>query len=1243
MKKEELFFLVAALFVIIIFVAFATAAPSWQTGFPGTIFNTTEDIIFTYNFTKNVSNILNESILFEILNVSVVPDLGLGNSPSNYTWININVTTGNLTVNSSTDNQTGYFTVTVFVKNASNSAGPADLFYFNTSAVNDAPFWRNLTDKEMNITEMFNYTIQAADEEGNIPFTLNLTFPSCITAEWSTRANSNCTLFTPNEYTFNNLTGVLNFSFTPSRNDVGNYTLRFVLNDSLGKSNTTNVNFSVYNINVPPYFRYACDSERNTTENSVFTCIVNVSDVDEINNLTIRSLVNTTGTWFTFNGSGTNLHTLRVNASTSFNATFLVNFTSSDIRVGNWSINLTLNDTGDPSRSNSTVFYFYVANVPDGVHLQNLSPVNAFTSNNYTVYIDGYDDDLLVPDKNAFNEVLTFSSNDSRVFIQSVNTTANRTLAQMIFNGSNFSAAVYYVNISINDSGNSHVNSTLLVLNFSTNNPPIWNSSLVVNYTLNENVTFYLNLTANVSDAENDALTFSFSNDSAFPTFGIGSSTGVINFTPADGDVGRHTVVINASDGKVNTPLSVTFTAYNLNESPRIVKPFTAGDNITVNSASSNLSATEDSRANFVVLIDDEDFKIQDSQKSYYNESLTINLSITGPNTGLFNLTSSGLITTNRTQYEATFTPNKSDVGNYNITLNVSDVSGLTDLIQFNLTIASINHNPNLSAIANQTSRVNASFSLDLNASDIEDGSDNGNLTYNITFIEGINFIGGNATIFNITTGLLNITFNDTHPGIYRLNVTVNDSTQLRSSRDFTLNVYGVPSILTPAAGVVFNVSENNVSNLTFTVNHSVQDNLTLYFYINGELRHNVTSYGNGSNVTWAFTPTFLDEGYGVFKNLTLTVVNPTFALLNATRNYSINISHTNAPLVFNGTIASQQKNYDQTIFINMSTYFSDLDSNDSRYNQTLSFIVASNMSSNSTITVTIVNGSLNNTPNPSVTFSAGAEALESFNITGNDSFYSNVSNSFTIQFTTPSTVTVPSSSSSGGGGGGSSQIKPISLNIIVPGPLTARKQDRLIVPIGLINDGKIGLNAITLRNAIAKNGILREDLLAAFDRSFIEQLLPGQRENLTLIVDVDTRDPGLYEITLNGTSANPIFSDTAKLYVNVEEGDTVAERISFTQEFIAQNPQCIEIKELIDEARELYIQGDMRSAQDKAEQALQACQNAISQASRVQQRDRFFQTVTDNIGIASVVALLVGLAYYWFRRIRMQRSFEAD
>ena len=365
----------------------------------------------------------------------------------------------------------------------------------------------------------------------------------------------------------------INISFTPTRNDVGSYIINFTVKDS-GTTNPANattsqiVNFSVLYVNTAPYFRYVCDNERSTTENSSFNCYINVTDIDETNNLTI----NANYTWFKFNSTGTNTANVTVNSTTNFNGTFIVNFTATDSEVGNWSLNISLRDTGSPTRLNSTVFYFYIGNINDSVTIDDIANENFFTSENYTRYVNATDDDLLIPDKNVYNESLTFTSNNSNVNVSATTyiSGTNKTRATITFNPNNLGNGNHTINITVRDRNNFSIASDIFTIQVLVNNPPQWNVSTQTNHTLIEGTNFYLNLTQNVTDSDGNPINFSFSNNTAFNSFGIGTTTGVINFTPADADVGHHIVIINATDGITPTPLTFNFTVSNVNDAPVI-------------------------------------------------------------------------------------------------------------------------------------------------------------------------------------------------------------------------------------------------------------------------------------------------------------------------------------------------------------------------------------------------------------------------------------------------------------------------------------------------------------------------------------------------------------------------------------------------------------------------------------------------------------------------------------------------
>lgn len=1241
-KKMKLIF--TFLLAGILLIVLVMAAPYFHTF--GTHSSLLEDQspIFSYNFTANVSNANNDTLIFEFVNITVSPDLGLGNSPSSYYWISLDSSTGVMTINSTNNNQTGNFNISVFVHNPGGQ-GQSELFYFEVNATNDAPVFVNFENKTFNMSELFEYIVNATDEENNFPFVLNITFLNCSVAQWSNRNCSNSSgreLFSPSQYSFNSTSGILNISFTPLRNDVGSYIINFSVmdNSTLGNKTASQiVNFTVLNVNSAPYFTYICNNERNTTEDFGFTCWITATDIDEINNLTFMSNYS----WFTFNNSSPNI-TVSVNFSTNYSASVMINFTLSDISVGNWSVNITVIDTGSPVKRNSSVFWFFINNTEDSVSLNTINNLTIY--GNITVYVNATDDDLLVPDKNVKNETLIFASNTSWVSISRNLSSGNYTTAKIQINynyaSSNLGVGNYTININVTDTAN-NVASRNFTITIVADTPVIWNETMSNTFIIYENNLIYLNFSQNVTDVEGDSINFSFTNDTSFPSFSI-NATGIINFTPVDDDVGQHIVTVNARDGKLDSLKSFNFTIYNINDAPYIETPLSA-TNVTVNNTNSNMNTAEDSVVTITLWIRDNDFKIPSAQKSFYNESLNINLTIQGVNSSLFEFikvagypTESG-VNANRSRYNAVFTPRKSDVGNYSITINVTDLSNASVVLQFNLTITSISHSPVLMSLTNQTSSINRSFYYRINATDTEDGSsfENTNFTFRYDMLSGSDIF--NSTTFNSTNGVFNTSFNSSQGGKYHLNITVNDSFGLEDSEDFWLYVYDIPNITFPSSSYEFNLAENVTSNLTFMANHSVSDNLTFQIYIQNissdVLKYNLSYYGNNTNLTWQFTPNLTDETYGV-KNLTLIVINPVYSDLNASRTWNITINHTNAPVVFSGHIGDVQSNYNNHIIINLRNSFSDIDYSDAHYNQTVNFTILSNATLSYIVPYSSVsNWYLNLSSLISVT------ELITINVTDlnstNSSLTSAISNAFEVQFTTPSTITIPISIVGGGGGG----VTPILLKIILPEPVSAYKKDRIVLPITLANEGKSSLYGITLTSSIAKNKTIRKDINSSFDKSYFSSISEGKKENLNLTIEVNTEEIGLYEITIRANVKSPSYTDWSKLYLTVKEANKTEtlETIIFTEEFIAKNPECIEIKEIVKEARKSYENGNYTEALEKTEEAINACRDSIAQPALPTLNIKLGNELYKYLSLSALGIFAVGFLYYLYRKIKFRRG----
>ena len=1272
--NKELFIFIAIIFLIGTGFVLATA-PNWQ----GTETNYTinEDTTYNHNLTLNITG-YNNDVNFSIDSFAQNPIYwtnSSGRNPVNENslllWI-LMKSGGNLTFNATYDNQTGFFEIPIQATNTTGTpSATVEYLEFMINATNDAPVFTNIN-TTYNLTQNIQLQayVNATDEEQHYSEFFNITFiNNCTLAGWSTRTN--CSLLTL--VNSSNTSALMNF--TPERNDVGTYWANITVMDNgenylcphqfcdnatyqQNKTTYKMVQLSVFSslvVNVTD-----CQN-KIFQENITNTCQINISTKGETDSMNLSSraslrnyagsIVNTS--WFYANST---------QLAVDFIKTITVNVTPSKTEVGNWTINFTVVDTTSGENLTTPIYIYVNRTYNDVPEFTSLNNVNTSINLATTINLEVFDDDLLIPDKNSsyggFNETTNFrvyifnrtnlsqtlTINNFNVNILNMPVAGtNKTTARILFTPNSSESGNYTINITVNDSENALVYNTfnMTILN---NTAPNWTGLLQTTFVSNESDSINLNLSLNSTDSDGDTLTFSYTNDTTFPSFSLNSTTGILSFTSVDADVGQHIVSITISDGYLTSSQSFNFTIYNVNDNPS-ASSFTSNTPYSTYN-STHVMTAEDNETIIYANIIDNDFRIPAGQKSFYNESLTVTTTIlnsTGQQANLFNFTLTIPPTDNLLIYQASFTPNKTDVGNYQVVMNITDLSNASTTLNFNLTIAEIQHSPTLDSLTNQTLKINSTLSYKINATDLEDGNEStGNLTFIIEFLEGNNFINGNQTIFNTTSGQLNITFNDSQSGTYHLNVTVNDTSGRNSSQEFWIFVYGLPNVTFPLNTFNFTLQENVTSSLIFKVNHTLQDNLTCKFYLNDVLRYNTSCYGNNANFTWNFTPNFTDETNNEYQNLTLVAINPTFNELNVTQNWNVNITYTNSPLTFSASIGSFNGGSPQVI--TLSNYFTDLDAVDQ--NQTIAFTSSASNLTGGTITISTIDW-INGTT-PTMTFSATANSGGVYSITANEYNRSNssqiinsvTSNNFSVDLTITTTPTPVSTPVSGGGSGGSGETI-VLLKLIMPEPVSLYNQNQITVPLVLFNDGKKILTGIDLFGLVAKDGNLSNNLRITFNETNISSLKIGEKRTVNMTIDILSQEPATYEITVNATVKNPVYKDWGKMYLTMTEGDRIKEKVIFVEEFIVENPECIELKELINEAKKDYENGEFASAVKKADEALDACKNSILQKGKIKYTAREENKLYIYLSSSVIFAFVVGLLFYFYNRIKLKRGLK--
>lgn len=1250
-----------------------------------------EDMVYSHNLSANITG-FGDDITFAI---DTDTDINWTNASGSYLvsaasvseWISIvNSTTGNLIINATFDNQTGFFIVPIQATNTSDDEFAGTNFEFQINATNDIPIFSNLNSiYGFPESSTGSYTINALDEEEHYPLNFDLSFiNNCTHASWSGRsAGENCSIF--------NLTEVSNIStsfvFNPAFNEVGVYWANFSVSDFNGTCPHAYCDSSKYEGNkssdvyvvkfvVSPVLNINVSNCTGATlvEDVEFNCTVFVTTPGDTDSLTITtdaefkvgSSAGYNSSWFVPEDSS---HT---SSDFSYNISFSVTPIKQD--VGNLSINLNVVDDTSGTSEYATID-LYVNFTESNVTLDsiiNLNGSNALYENS-TFSVNATDRDLLILDSTVKGENLNFTSNtswvtyDSEVTLSSANYTTATFDINHDFALNTLGAGNYSVMINVTDTASpANSDSQVFTIEILNETAPEWNSSLSdpVSLNLTEDTAFSYNVSLNVTD--DDSLVFYYENVSeefcSLNASTFNSTSGIINFTPTDCDVGYHNVTIIASDGNLNVSKQFNFTVSNIADSP------------VISDLDSSYNSPEGSLKNIPILIRDDDFLIPSAQSSFYDENFTISLTFTNLTVVdaliSFEFLFSSIFDEDEVLYSASFTPEGIHVGFYNVTVNVTDASNTSVVDYFTLNVTEVLNSPTIEGIDNQSITIHDVFGITVNGSDDEDDRNGINISYSIANLT----IGSpNLTIDNETGVIIfDMDSNSSYSGSWNYNVTVNDSDSSTNSTTFWLYVYGNPSLVSPVTDDIFNLTENVAATLNFTINHSVGDNLTYEFWIDsitcayqnssdctyGNLSYQdlESSFGDGGIFGWSFIPNYTDETYGNLKNLTVSVY-PNTTSLNSTQRASIttnfsfklNVSHTNAPPEVYSSFGSYSSTYGSSSPINISltSNILDYDYLDSYYLQNVTFII--NTSAGST-GITAEGVALSDALSWSGLISDWSLQLystttltESLTITANDSSDATTSDPFTVTFTEPSTeeveVEVPSS-----GGGSTTKLKYFSLKLIAPQDIIISDQNYIDIPFSVQNNGQIDLKGINLTSFVRFNGEFSEDIRISLGDNYISELKFGQSENFSMRIIANTQRSGKYKVTILADVTSPKFSDWAEFFIDLRKtNETEAEQILiFTEQFITENPECLELTEIINEAEQAFSLGEYSNSLQLAARAVEACEDAVSANEQIKYPVAGF--VQENfyyISFSTLAIFLLGFIFYIYKRVRFNKYVE--
>jgi hypothetical protein len=1025
----------------------------------------------------------------------------------------------------------------------------------------------------------------------------------------STDADGDTLTYTLNDTTFctiNATSGALTCSPT-QESHIRVWTLH------IGAQDSSSAQFIDFYINVTsnndaPYFSPSL-SDQEVTEgealNYTITAADNENDVP-INfsmstNLSSLIIVNTSST----------------TASIRFNNSGIDQATFSD--RGNYTITITIRDSGNPSRNSTSTFDLEV--IPNN-HLPNVTIVvynnnSLIQGGNLSIFLNATDID---------NDTLSFTTNHTALY--------NVTYSSTNYSNVNYSYAFGWINvtamnnsyvlarhlrITVYDGKENYTTSISLDINNTNDAPTIhelsYNSGNNLNNVNISNLSGYTGVALSyyVNGSDPDSATYEgevFSYSTNDSNFTINDTTGRLYFTPST--AGNFSFMVTISDDQGLTFNRTANLNVIVNTNPR----FTESNIVIQCHEYDTVNYAQNCTYNMSSNVTDDD--VSDYVSTYWTNSSIFSIN---SNTGIIN-----------------FAASQTAVGNYSILVNITDTRGGMNYTTINLIVNNTNNAPTINdtvLIPSERMRIGTSYSIRVYAddSDLSLASTYENLTFNMTIT------GQNSSIFalsKISDTEASVDFTPQaifDAGNYTINFTVRDyfgnMSSVKTVNFFIYNLTNNPVIanITPHGTPLVNGSvstswANTTSFPSDSTNITIDENST---YVFNQTTILDTSYPNEANYSWIYDGTnishanytvitynFSSSGSYVLQLLAEDdfnyVDNFTWYITVNNVNRAPRLVNPLANLTVNGT--TTYNNY--MSYYNSQTKFIDDDDDldgDNRTNgneSTLDFSATSCGSATFTFIETDLKVTTTSVGECYVNFTAADALNSSLNVTS----YLIFINITEVSNDTTETPT-PTPTSSGGGGGSSTRTitlpvpldveKPRPLQLITPKLVTIYKNATIKVPILINNTWNDTLRGVGM--SVYTNA---SNVSLYLDRRYFPAIAHGVQEEINLIIS-NYKSEGHYEIQIIANVTDPEYREIGTIFVNSaemrSEGEELENKISFARDLLSSNPECQELTELLNEAKKQLDYGNLRNTAQLVDDVINGCRYLVSSANKVEEK----------------------------------------
>ncbi|MBS3095255.1 hypothetical protein J4231_01100, partial [Candidatus Woesearchaeota archaeon] len=149
-------------------------------------------------------------------------------------------------------------------------------------------------------------------------------------------------------------------------------------------------------------------------------------------------------------------------------------------------------------------------------------------------------------------------------------------------------------------------------------------------------------------------------------------------------------------------------------------------------------------------------------------------------------------------------------------------------------------------------------------------------------------------------------------------------------------------------------------------------------------------------------------------------------------------------------------------------------------------------------------------------------------------------------------------------------------------------------------NNGQIGLSNIQITAIPNETGITVRP-----ERAAIPYLDVNREQTVDFAFETSNATRS-YSISIRAESMNPSLTELAYVYINAGTGSItsnktiIIERIKFVKDLFKENPECLELNEIIKQAEESLSEGRLEKSMALTETAINACKDLVTSKGKI-------------------------------------------